>query len=367
MRIKATKQLNGVVRNYNAIVSRICLDWNAATSTWIERETQNPASIMRWALQSGVTAKPRTDAQIDIAQLQAWHVICAAKGWNYNRVHDFDSGLWDVLADITNDFNERERLIPWPGHVGPIDVTEALEFPGKTNPAEIWKEARWRQYEPIERGDALRFEQQQLGRTAREQEIYNQLQAAGVTITSANGQAIAALTGDLYDQQQAMQDSIGRMDEVRSGFKDFVGPLVEATRKGESVLDALGNSFDRLSARIQDNAISTLTDAMFGKQGEAGNGMFGSMFGNLFAGGTAVGAGAVGSTAGLTGAGLFHSGGVVGANDNMRLDNAAAYANAPRLHRGGGFGLAANERRAILQTGERVLSRNETRAVASPA
>ena len=61
-------------------------------------------------------------------------------------------------------------------------------------------------------------------------------------------------------------------------------------------------------------------------------------------------------------AGLFHEGGVAGRGGQLISVNPFAFANAPRLHSGGGFGLANDEIPAIIQTGERVLTRDQTRA-----
>ena len=56
------------------------------------------------------------------------------------------------------------------------------------------------------------------------------------------------------------------------------------------------------------------------------------------------------------------AGGVAGAPAPQRLLPALAFAGAPRLHGGGVAGLRPDEVPAILQRGERVLSRAETRA-----
>ena len=47
IRIRATGQLNGTLDEYNCDAFCICPDWDAASGTWIERETQNPASLFR--------------------------------------------------------------------------------------------------------------------------------------------------------------------------------------------------------------------------------------------------------------------------------------------------------------------------------
>lgn len=59
-----------------------------------------------------------------------------------------------------------------------------------------------------------------------------------------------------------------------------------------------------------------------------------------------------------------HSGGLVGTGGSrMRLSiSPAMVGRAPRFHEGGGFGLKSDERVAVLQTGERVLSRRQTAA-----
>ena len=58
-------------------------------------------------------------------------------------------------------------------------------------------------------------------------------------------------------------------------------------------------------------------------------------------------------------ASVLHAGGTVGAAGPGRMVPALAFANAPRMHSGGWVGLKPDEVPAILQRGERVLSRRE--------
>jgi hypothetical protein len=217
MRVKATYQLNGQLDNFNLIASRRCLDWDVASGTWIGRETQNPASLFRFVLQSKSNPKPVADSEIDLVALQDWHVYCAAKGLQYNASHSDDRTLrdrldevagagrakprydgvhWSVIVDRpqdlvvdhinprnssnfkasrtyfnpphgfrikffdqTYDYKQNERLVPWPGHSGAITLTEELELPGKTNPDEVWIEARRRMYEALYRPDVYELVQ----------------------------------------------------------------------------------------------------------------------------------------------------------------------------------------------------------------
>lgn len=74
--------------------------------------------------------------------------------------------------------------------------------------------------------------------------------------------------------------------------------------------------------------------------------------------------GGAGGIGGLI-AGFFHSGGIVGAGGTMRAVNPLAFAGAPRYDSGGMVGLKPDERPAILQTGEEVLSRGDPRNAAN--
>jgi lambda family phage tail tape measure protein len=58
-------------------------------------------------------------------------------------------------------------------------------------------------------------------------------------------------------------------------------------------------------------------------------------------------------------ANILHAGGMVGATGPSRMVPAMAFAAAPRMHTGGVAGLRHDEVPAILQRGERVLSRRE--------
>ncbi|WP_349295229.1 host specificity factor TipJ family phage tail protein (plasmid) [Thioclava sp. 'Guangxiensis'] len=218
VRIKATHQLSGALDNLSVIGKRICPDWDAATGTWIERATSNPASLYRYALQSPANPKAVSDVGIDLDQLQDWHAFCSENGLSFNKVFDeAGTSLRDVLTEITaagratprhdgvkwgvtvdwpqdlivdhldpqnssgfratrsyiahphafrvrfqdetNNYEDAERVVRWPGYEGEITLTEALDLPGITDPAIIWREARRRQYEAIYRCDAYQATQ----------------------------------------------------------------------------------------------------------------------------------------------------------------------------------------------------------------
>lgn len=257
MRLRGTAQLNGTIDTYNEILSSPDRDWNG--SAWVNRETQNPAALAIRLLSGIWNPRPASDAQIDWPAFEDWHEECTAKGLAFNRVIDFDSGVdeglamigaasrgavwWDgekytvtidrprtivvdhissrnaskiswstsffkppdghrvTFLDETNDYEQGERIVPWPADVryatkaamladlspragkraevyadpveanngyfrkvgasdagswavAPLDIIEALDLPGITNPVQIWTETRRLQYERIYRKTA---------------------------------------------------------------------------------------------------------------------------------------------------------------------------------------------------------------------
>lgn len=300
-RIKATHQLSGALDNCSAFVQRICLDYDHVTGTWIERATSNPASLYRYALQSPAQQKAVADAAIDLQQLQDWHDFCRLKNLKYDRVQDkvqtplrevlteiaaagratprHDGVKWGVTTDraqdlvvdhisprnswdfrctrtyftpphafkvkfqdATNDFKSAERIIRWPGYEGEILTTEGLELPGKTDPDEIWIEARRRMYEALYRPD-----------------VYQATQT---------GHLRTATRGDKVMVSHDVLDKFQRAARV----KDIVGRLVELDERismqaGESYAirfrvfadeeDTIGQSVVR-TVRTDENARSVI-------------------------------------------------------------------------------------------------------------
>jgi hypothetical protein len=203
VRIKATSQLNGTLDTLNGVVTALIPSWDAASQTWVDDQpSRNPADHYRHVLQGPANARPRTDAEIDFASLQAWHEYCTAKGWTYDKpivsavsVYDqllelcaagrampvFRDGKWSVMWDEqdtpvvqmftprnswgfeashefrdmphgwrTKFINEKkkwvedERIVYDDGYTAETATRfEGLEFPGVTNPDLIWKHGRF--------------------------------------------------------------------------------------------------------------------------------------------------------------------------------------------------------------------------------
>lgn len=207
VRVRATYQLSGTLNNLNALFEREAPVWNG--SSWQMGYSSNAATAFRVALQGNELAYPEDDGLIDLDELADWFAFCKDKGLTFNTVQDEGVKLGDLMLTIcgagratprrhgaqwgvvvdqpnrpvieqfndtnarpepwsqtyftppdafrvqfqdeTNDYRPAERIIPWPGFVGEPQVTEELPLPGKTNPDEVFREARRRQYEIIYR------------------------------------------------------------------------------------------------------------------------------------------------------------------------------------------------------------------------
>ena len=127
MIIKATDQLNGVVNSFNGLLKRVCLDYDVNTDKWVKRATQNPASLFRFVFQYG-SAKPLTDDKLDLDALAEWHVFCTNMGYTYNKYHEAQMGLMQIINDICHagratyvrDQNVRSVVIDRERDIGPV-------------------------------------------------------------------------------------------------------------------------------------------------------------------------------------------------------------------------------------------------------
>jgi len=100
LRIRANEQLSGVIDTLNAIVTSVCPDWDAGTQQWVTRATRNPAALFRLVLQGAAAPVAVTDAEIDLAQLQAWHEHCQAQGFTCDLVVDWEASTDEALGIV---------------------------------------------------------------------------------------------------------------------------------------------------------------------------------------------------------------------------------------------------------------------------
>lgn len=100
LRIKATDQLNGTVDTLNAVVTSVLQDWDAATNAWTLRATNNPASVYRDVLQGSANRRPKSDSQLDLPTIQAFHARNIINGYTFNAVIDFQTTVKQLRQDV---------------------------------------------------------------------------------------------------------------------------------------------------------------------------------------------------------------------------------------------------------------------------
>lgn len=152
-RIRANDQLNGVIDQLNAVVSKKVPVWNG--STWTGNQvSSNPAAIYRYILTGGANLKAIPSSKIDDTALGAWYTFCEEKGFTYNSpivsVRSIKSLLqdvasagraspayvgekWSIIIDrakstVVQHFTPRNTF-NFSSEIGYLDYPEALRIP----------------------------------------------------------------------------------------------------------------------------------------------------------------------------------------------------------------------------------------------
>jgi hypothetical protein len=98
--------------------------------------------------------------------------------------------------------------------------------------------------------DQLKFEAEQVGRTAEEQRLHNELRAAGVSLSSNQGQQIASLVGHLGQLGAANESAAISQQQLNDAAQffgdealDAISGLLDGTQKLDDVVLSLAKSF----------------------------------------------------------------------------------------------------------------------------
>lgn len=186
-----------------------------------------------------------------------------------------------------------------------------------------------------------------------------------------------ALSMDIYGRAaEAASEKLRKLEEEerKRKLEEATDPLSGAIRGLEAYAEQAGTLADTIESAVT-GAFKGAEDAVrqFVSKGKI---EFGSLISSLIADLAVLSvkqavlgpiAGALGGLLGGTGGagGLFasvlHEGGIVGTHGRGRAMPAMAFVGAPRMHSGGIAGLRPDEVPAILQRGERVLTRDQNR------
>ena len=136
--------------------------------------------------------------------------------------------------------------------------------------------------------ESLKFQADQLERTAREQTIYNALRQAGTTLDTAAGREIASLAGGLYDAEAAQKalnastNTVGKgLEFVKDAAVDAGVSIAKAFLNGEASAQKMADTLHSLRDTLADSAIRDLMSGNFVSAGIKGVGAaIAHIFGN---------------------------------------------------------------------------------------
>ena len=181
--------------------------------------------------------------------------------------------------------------------------------------------------------------------------------------------AAGLITGDTYNRQLvALAEKYGETGDALAGLQTKLIDFAEGTKNiatgiGDALVGAFEAGSDAVSNFVKTGKLdfTSLITSFLADMAKlaAQKYIFGPLAGLL--GGALGGQSIVGQAL----ASILHEGGSVGGGGQRRAVHPALFAGAPRFHNGVNLGLAADEVPAILQRGERVLSRSQNKAYGS--
>jgi hypothetical protein len=148
----------------------------------------------------------------------------------------------------------------------------------------------------------LIFEEQQLGRTAEEQRVYNELKKAGVNIESEYGQAIQITAQRLHQEELQLQ----ALKEANDGLEDSTKTFIQGLLDGQSAAESFSAALRKMADVLLDMALHNLFNP-------GGTPLLQGLFGNLlglgqWTGGQLPGSSGSSSTASVSNTSLGGSG-----------------------------------------------------------
>jgi hypothetical protein len=177
-----------------------------------------------------------------------------------------------LLRELQKSEEDRAtRVRPFNGQPAlPPEKPNTLSLPPDQN-----TEAVERQRDTIrEHIEALEEELRLVGKSAVEQRIAAEIRSLGADATAEQRaeverlvRAIAAEEEAQKASEEARQRAAERLREVSGEMKgltrDFLGGLANDLKNGASLVDALGNAFERLADRLLDLALDELVNSLF--------------------------------------------------------------------------------------------------------
>lgn len=211
----------------------------------------------------------------------------------HQTVLDMQASLEGPVAEVNRDYQKQIENLDASFAAGEVtlsDYAKAQELITEQRDRAIQKiDDELTPYEEV--NAAIQEQIALLGMNAKEQEIYNNLKAAGVDANSAFGQSIIQTTQDL----QALRETQGILDDFKEGLSDAFADFITGSKTAKEAFgDFMDDLFKRAVQFTTDKAIDALFSA-FGGQGKTATTRGGnqtdwlSVIASFFGGGKASG------------------------------------------------------------------------------
>lgn len=148
-----------------------------------------------------------------------------------------------------------------------------------------------------------------IGQTAEEalrlkysQDLLNQAQQKGLTLTAAQTSELMGLAAEMARTETAVTKAKEALDFAKSATNGFFSDLRSGLANGEGFWKSFGNAANNVLDKIVDKIQNNLVDALFSIGSAGGGGGIGSIFSSIlggFANGGYTGNGATGAVAGV--------------------------------------------------------------------
>jgi len=170
LRIRATDQLNGVIDQFNGLVSTLVPTWNGSNWTGAS-QSSNPAAIFRYILTGAPNAKAVGAAKINDAQLGAWYDFCVTKGFAYERVIDYRTNIRDLLTEVAAAGMASPELLDgkWSVLIDDVKSTVIQHFTARNS----WDFSSQIMFVEVPHGLRVRFNNRDAGYEEDERVVYD--------------------------------------------------------------------------------------------------------------------------------------------------------------------------------------------------
>ncbi len=199
---------------------------------------------------------------------------------NYKNLSGFTA---EQLRNEANDMIAGLGSGPSPSSQGTVSTATGVD----RTPVAISEEQGKAQKQVQKLTESLKFQLEQLKRNDLEQEIYNNLKQAGVSIDTTAGQQIAELTRQYDENSKSLENQKRIFDTLADASSNFL----------KDTIKGVGSLGDRIKGLIADFAdlayqmavIEPIKQNLFGGSGSSGgSGIFGALFsgiGSIFSSG----------------------------------------------------------------------------------